>query len=400
MSAHGLISEFDGNGTGSGTLDLQTPVTSISQLAGSYAFNLSGIDTSINPFAADGSFTLDSNGNITAGVEDLNDAGLPYGGQALSAATATLGSGTAPGSISITSTSFALTYDFYPIDATHLKFIETDFTEILAGDAFSQTGATIPNGNMVFTMVGGTGATGPIAAGGLMTSDGTGNFPSGLEDLNEGGTVSSGQIPFSGIGTSGGSVGGRVIVNLSGFIPATSWVIYPSSGGLLMLEIDPNNVTQGIGYAQSATAFSVGTSTGYGLNLSGFDLGGGYSVDDIAQVNATTATSNNLTGVLDENDQGSLIPGLRVTGTYTPDSPATGRGSISVPTLGTPLGGLGLEYYVVDSSTALLIEGDTNQVSAGMFEMQGSPTPGALRSRLMFVHPKASARRQSKLRHK
>ncbi len=55
-----------------------------------------------------------------------------------------------------------------------------------------------------------------------MTSDGTGNFPSGLEDLNEGGTVSSGQIPFSGIGTSGGSVGGRVIVNLSGFIPATS----------------------------------------------------------------------------------------------------------------------------------------------------------------------------------
>ncbi len=157
MSAHGLISEFDGNGTGSGTLDLQTPVTSISQLAGSYAFNLSGVDTSVNPFAADGSFTLDSNGNITAGVEDLNDAGLPYGGQTLSTATATLGSGTAPGSISITSTSFALTYDFYPIDATHLKFIETDFTEFLAGDAFSQTGATIPNGNMVFTMVGGTG---------------------------------------------------------------------------------------------------------------------------------------------------------------------------------------------------------------------------------------------------
>ncbi len=167
-----------------------------------------------------------------------------------------------------------------------------------------------------------------------------------------------------------------------------------------MLEIDPNNVTQGYRVCPVSDRILTGTSTGYGLNLSGFDLGGGYSVDDIAQVDATTATSNNLTGVLDENDQGSLIPGLRLTGTYTPDSPATGRGSISVPTLGTPLGGLSLEYYVVDSSTALLDRRRHKQVSAGMFEMQGSPTPGALRSRLMFVHPKASARRQSKLRHK
>jgi hypothetical protein len=399
VSAHGLISEFDGNGTGSGTLDLQTPVTSLTQLAGSYAFNLSGVDINVSSFAADGSFTLDGSGNITAGVEDLNDAGLPYSGQSLSG-SATLGSGTAPGSISLTSTSFALTYDFYPIDASHFKLIETDFTEILAGDAFSQTGATIPNGNMVFTMLGGTSTTGPIATGGLMTSDGTGNFTNGLEDVNDNGTLSSGQLAFAGTGASGGGVGGRVIVTLTGFFPATSWVIYPSSGGLLMLEADSATVTQGIGFAQSATAFSTGTSVGYGMNLTGFDLGGGFAVDDISQLNATTGTSNNLTGVLDENDQGSLIPSLPVTGTNTPDSPATGRGSISVPRLGTPLGGLSLEYYVVDTSTSLLIEADTLQVSAGILEMQGSPTSGAMRARLMVVQPKSSARRQSKLRHK
>jgi hypothetical protein len=61
---------------------------------------------------------------------------------------------------------------------------------------------------------------------------------------------------------------------------------------------------------------------------------------------------------------------------------------------------LSLEYYVVDTSTALLIEADTLQVSAGILEMQGSPTSGAMRARLMVVQPKSSARRQSKLRHK
>ena len=37
-TSHGLVTEFDGNGTGSGTLDLQTALTGQSQIAGPYAF--------------------------------------------------------------------------------------------------------------------------------------------------------------------------------------------------------------------------------------------------------------------------------------------------------------------------------------------------------------------------
>src|ERR1035438_4128502 len=62
-TVHGLVTEFDGNGTGSGTLDLQTAVPTLGQLAGPYAFGLGGIDSGSNPFASAGSFTLDSNGN-------------------------------------------------------------------------------------------------------------------------------------------------------------------------------------------------------------------------------------------------------------------------------------------------------------------------------------------------
>lgn len=374
VSSHGLISEFDGAGSGSGTLDLQTAVTSLSQLAGPYAFNLSGVNNS-GSFAATGAFTLDTNGNITTGIGDFNAGGNVSPGETLTGGPATLGSGTAPGSITLSTSSFAaLTFDFYPIDSTHLKFIETDYTEILVGDVFTQTGASIPNGPMVFTMAGGVNA--PIAVGGLMTSDGTGNFSSGLEDVNDNGSLTA-QLNFTGAAAGPASTGGRVVVNLSGFSPAAQWVVYPSSGGLLTLETDVANVMQGVGYAQSATSFSAGTSVGYGLNLTGYDPLGGYYVDDIAQFNATTAASNNMNGILDENDQGFPIADLGLTGTYTPDSPATGRGSIIVPNLGTPLGGLSLEYYVVDSSTVLTIESDTGQISAGSFELQNTSGSGA-----------------------
>ena len=47
--------------------------------------------------------------------------------------TATLGTGTGPGSITLSTGTFGtLTFDYYPIDATHLKFIETDYIQFLA----------------------------------------------------------------------------------------------------------------------------------------------------------------------------------------------------------------------------------------------------------------------------
>ena len=72
-SSHGLIIEFDGNGTGSGTLDMQSTVTQ-GQIAESYAFNFTGISSlqqlhwSRAVLATAGAFTLDGNGNVTTGV--------------------------------------------------------------------------------------------------------------------------------------------------------------------------------------------------------------------------------------------------------------------------------------------------------------------------------------------
>ena len=389
-TSHGLVSEFDTHGTGSGTLDLQTAVTSVSQLAGPYAFSLAGSDGSANlaPFATAGAFNLNSSGSIIGGggVEDFNDNGAVIS-ESLSG-VATLGSGTGPGQITLTTTSFPLTFDFYAIDATHWKLIETDYNEFLAGDVLTATESTV--GTMVFTMAGGisttTSAT-SVANGGLMTYNA--NSVTGSEDVNTDGTVLT-QVGFRGTPGATGLIGGRVVVTLSDFVPATQWVIYPYSGGLLMLETDSSAVTLGAAYPQSATSFTAPGS--YGLNLSGANgANGGGEVDDIAQFNATTAVSpaTNMTGVLDENDMGNLFGDRSLNpGTYTPDSPATGRGSIIATTNGTYLGGLTLEYYVVDSSTVLFIEVDTGQLAVGTFVAQSSVQPvGAARSRGAIVRP-------------
>jgi hypothetical protein len=393
--SQGLVTEFDGKGTGSGTIDLQTALTGLSQLAGPYALTLAGDDSSLDPVGTVGSFTLDTNGNITAGVQDFNDNGFPYLDLAINPVTAAvLGTGTGPGTITLNTSQFgSLTFDFYPVDATHLKFIETDYAEFLAGDVFTQTGASIPTGAMVFTMAGGdTAQAVPIVVGGLLTSTGGGNF-TGLEDLNNGGTISPSQLQFAGTPGASGTIGGRVIVNLNGFDPATQWAIYPfsgpsgSSGGLLMLETDFSNLTQGVAFPQSATSFA---AAGYGLNLSGENTSG--PVNDIAQFNTTTAVSPsiNMTGILDENSDAAPNQGLALSGAYAPDSPVDGRGLITVDVSNSVIGGLTLQYYLVDASTAVFIEMDTDQVSLGTFGLQSSSaSPAATRAHMSIVHPVA-----------
>jgi hypothetical protein len=207
-----------------------------------------------------------------------------------------------------------------------------------------------------------------------MTSDGTGNFTGGLEDVNDDGNLSPAQLLFTGTAAAGGSIGGRVIVNLSGFDPAIQYVIYPSSGGVLMLETDGLAITTGAAFAQTST--SISASQGYGLNLTGTNIADGVEVDDIAEF---STTSSGISGIIDENYEpsGATNSDRTLTGTYTPDSPATGRGSIVVPSVNTLNGVLDLEYYVVSSSTILVVEGDNTQVATGSFGLQNAPSGGA-----------------------
>ena len=398
-SNHGLITRFDGLGSGSGTLDLQGSASQSS--LGSLAFSLSGVDYNANdsPLGTVGAVTLNSaTGSVTAGIQDIVDNFSSIGGLAgLTIATTSsvvLTSGT-NGTAQLNTSFGSLGFDVWVIDATHLKFIETDTATsgfALSGDVFTQL-TSFTAGQLVFTVGGFDISLNPVAAGGFVTTDANGNLTTGIEDYNNAGTANT--VPsFTGTcNATAPFAGDRCQLALTGFTNGSAgnlaFAAYPSSGGIQLLEIDSLGLLQGAAYAQSATSFA---AAGYGLNLSGLNNNGVSTgeVDDIAQFNATTAVApaTNMTGVLDENDIAQALVSASLSGAYTPDSPATGRGSISATTNGTLIGGLSLEYYVLDPSTILFIELDSAQVAVGTFETQSAPGSAvAARSRIAVMHP-------------
>ncbi len=374
-SSHGLITEFDTKATGSGTLDLQTAGSSP---AGSYAFIFSGADVSngtANIFATVGNFTLGSGGAITSGIEDLNENGFAYANQTLTG-NVVLGPASTPATTLTTPTQFATqTYDVFAINAKHLKFIEMDASGTLSGDAYSQTSTTIPAGTFAFILAGSfPGATSASTAGGFIVTDGAGIITNAsTEDANNSGMVSGSPINFTATYAAGG-IGRFTLGNFASFSEGSAYAAYPSSGGLLLLEIDDSGIMVGAAYPQTSGA-TFAASQGYALNLSGVNLGAttvyGAEVDDIAEFTATSSGTT-VTGVIDENASGSPAYGVALSGTY--GVLANGRGQISANagnnSNSTLNGGFNLTFYTVDGTTFPFIETDQGQVSTGVFVAQ------------------------------
>jgi hypothetical protein len=405
-STHGMITRFDQFGSGSGTLDLQGSASQSS--LGSLAFSLAGSDSTGNPLGTVGAFALNSStGAITSGTQDFNDNGVSTvsgstGLQLTGGSLVLASSGTSGTAVLTTSSIFgSLAFDVWVIDSTHLKLIETDSNTsgyALSGDAFTQQ-TSFTRGPLVYTLAGvDSGLVNPVAAGGYATTDANGGLSNLLEDYNDDGTTNTLQNLSGSCLT---FVAGRCQLNLPTFSNGTAadfqFAAYPSSGGVQLLEIDGHGLMQGTAYAQTATSFAA--STGYGLNLSGVNVSSCFSdawaeVDDIAQFQAGTPDTSstgpvNMNGLVDENDLAcELNFNSDLGGVYIPDPSPDGRGSISVSTPSTLITGLTLEYYVVDGSTMLFVEGDQQQVAIGTFQAQSSTASAATaQSHMAIVHP-------------
>lgn len=391
-SSHGLITEFDGFATGSGTIDAQASGVTPT---GSYAFSFSGATETGTSFAAAGNFTLGSGGTISSGEADFNN-----GAVTISAAQALTGTVTvaSPPTTTLTTSQYpSLAFDVFPVSATQLKFIEVDTVGTLAGDAFSQTSTSIAAGTLAFTLQGFLASGAPLAAGGFMVTDGAGNITSAsTEDFNDDGILSPATpVGFAGTYAVDSNDAGRYTLTgfSSGFIPAgTTFAAYPSSGGLLLLEIDTVGISSGAAYTQTASATFAASSQGYGMNLSGIYSPGTSSaaeVDDIAEFTANPSGTT-VTGLIDENSSGgSTTFDQIVNGTYGTISTArygisATTGTSSAP--GTLLGGFNLTLYTVDGTTFPFIEYDPSQVATGVIVAQNpSSSVAAIAHSQMFV---------------
>lgn len=392
-AAHGSIIEYDTNGTGSGTIDLQPSAVTLPN--GAYAFSLSG-GVGTTTLGLVGDFTLAS-GSISTGLIDVNNNGIPATALSLTGSVST-GAGTSPGGATLSYGSTTLHLDVYAVDATHLKLIESDSQAVLVGDLFSEPGISIPSGNLVFTMAGLDSSGAPFAAGGTVASDGSATLSSGSEDVNDAGTLDNSTNPampysFTGSFVASPSGSGRFQVGLSRtFVGGTNFAAYPSSGGILMLEIDSagnlfQGITGGVAMAQTSGATALAASQGFAMNLTGFDVVNGVPLDQIAQFN-TTSTS--LSGVLDQNDFGFANPtSHNISGTYSPGA----TGSVTLTSTESTF------TYAVNSTTALALATDPNEVSTGVFEQQGSPTSTAdvtQRHLAIIRSVRAAARKRTK----
>jgi hypothetical protein len=368
----GLAIRFQNTATGSGSINLQnSSAFNLTALAGPFAFNLSGVDAGGNPEGTAGLINIDTSGDIVGGsILDDNDGGavtsaatIPITGLAVSAPA-----GNGRGTITFVSPVSGATVHFayYVVDANHLKIVEIDTgaigTSFLAGDAFRQTSTTV-SGNFAFTLAGATGAgSGVFTAGGILLTDGAGNvLGTSVTDINNGGTV------FPAAATTGTYAvsGGRGTMTLNGGFGTVNLVFYPSSGGLLLLQVSTTILSSGTALQQSGGPFSNSSlNGGFGLNLTGADLVAGAEVDGIAQFN-TTGTGT-LSGAFDFNDGGVLSNSLALNGTYSISSNGRGTGTLTPSSLGT----FTITYYVVSSSRVLFVETDVNQVSVGVIAAQ------------------------------
>ena len=407
----GLITRFDGNGTGSGSINLQTAGVGQSSLAGSYSFGLNGVDSDFNPLGAVGSFTLDQNGNAT-GTEDFNDNGNSANLTDVSLVSPSAVLAGSPGTAQLDGEAGllgALTFDVWIVNSSQLVLIETDSSgNILAGNAFVSTGQTaFPSGQVVFTMTGGSLSASsatqlPLYTGGLFTAAG-GVVSNGIQDANVDGTLATAPS----VGGAYSSVGARTSLTLSGIYniitsdqePVTGsfgFAAYPFNGGVFLLEADNlGGIEAGVAYPQTST--SLAASQGYALNLSGAN--GDGEVDMIAEF-VTDSSGGFSSGLYDANNAGILVSNEQLNGsnstppTYVNNS--NGRGTISFPALqqvnNSVVDEISLIFYAVNDSTLIFMENDTDQGSVGTLQLQNaSGSSGAIRPAFSMVRPAVAA---------
>jgi hypothetical protein len=387
-NSHGLVTEYDSYGTGSGTIDLQSAITQ-SQLAGSFAFDVSGVGANgTSPIGTVGAFNLDSTGAVSTGQEDVNNDGTYTGApsQILPSSAVTLG--TTPATATIASSAgTSYTFDVYPIDNSHLKFIENDSKLLVSGDAYTQ-GSSIPNGQLLFTLAGEDASGLPLDSGGWLTN-GAATITAGLEDFNDAGSVSQANNLS---GTVSAVSGGRSVLSLSGFVNGAAddvpgncmFAAYPftfsGGSGIQLLEIDGLGITSGVAYAQTST--SLAASQRFGLDISGLNLnqvGAGVVAieqDDIAEF---TTTTSGLSGFVDLHVNNMLSLDQTLTGSFPATTDRNGRGTVTTSYFN-------FDYYVVDSSTVLLLVTDT-QIGTGVFEAQNAAGASGAELGVSSLHP-------------
>ena len=358
-------------------------------LSGTYSFNFAGVATSgaeesvAGELAANGFGTIGTGSAVAPlapGELDINVGGTLTGPLTLGTTPpaytiSSNGRGTVTLGLGTVSTA-GLTFSFYPVSASRVKFIEIDTASpstpttpasILIGDAHKQQtsltcgwGLNALNGPAVLETSGQSSAGVVVADLGSFTVSGaTGTFTGASLDENSGGAVSSQ------VGTLSGSYTmdpcGRGTLAMS----SHSYVFYiVSTSNAVIQETTSGVVAHGLLLASQGGPFADTNLTGsYAFRIAGTDAAGtaGLREDSLGQF-TSSGTGTGLAGTLDLNDRGATQTGLAIAnGMYT----AAGglRGTLSLPVATSPATTRNFVLYMVNPTLFYVL--DTDAAPAG-----------------------------------
>ena len=259
-NSHALITQFDGNNTSSGSLDLQT---STATPTGTFAFTLSGVDTGYNPIAV-GGITSFVAGSLQSSIFDVNDfgdvsTGLGFGVNPTVNATDAFGRGTITGSGFAGNANALMAY--YVVGPEAIRLMVPDTTDAAVGSAFSQGdfAGGFDNGSLGSSVFGiGSNSFGLGQTFGGDLYQGAGQFATSNTD--------SDPASFSGVGDEDelfgfadpdASIGGQYSIAVNGYASMTfnsNCLQDVCNLGIYMVDKDlnindPNNTTTDLGGA-------------------------------------------------------------------------------------------------------------------------------------------------------
>jgi hypothetical protein len=251
-ASHALITQFDGSATSSGSLDLQTATSGV---AGSFAFTLSGLDTTGSPFAFGGVFS-NTSGTIH-GKYDENDAGKVLPGNTLTATddgvgTDVYGRGSITGFTDPNNGNAPISLVYYIVGPEVLRIIDVDADDAMAGSAYGQGSATSFDSTVlskdVFGILDNTEDELVVAAGQLVAvNTAVGTFSAtftGEGDDDEGGAITVSGSPGGVAGNysfSNTVLGYGSMTGITGLGSIHTLGLYATDPTLNLL--DPNNTT-------------------------------------------------------------------------------------------------------------------------------------------------------------
>jgi hypothetical protein len=315
----GRLIEFDTFANGTGFFERQNPSAFLnSALNGGYAFHVEGAgydeaSETYGPLAAAGRFSANGAGQMTAGVEDINNAGVVTTNFAFTGTynVDASGRGTAAVGIPGGTSQFSL----YVISPSKFVFVALDYVPAYVGVAEEQTLSSFSNssltGGYAFQSVG-YSTSGIDYRAGRFTANGVGAISSGVFDDNDFGTVSE-NVPFTGTYLVSSNGRGTLTINTSSDTSHFAfYLVSPTSA--FYIQTDSTMAVSGTVFGQSGGPFSNASLSGsYAFGLTG--LTGAGDIDFSGQFLADGA--GNFTGTNDINDFGLLLPDEPLTGIYT-----------------------------------------------------------------------------------